>query len=48
MKAFAKLLEQLVLTPSRNRKIEIIRDYCASVPDPDRGYAIGAITRDLK
>ncbi|MCC0020245.1 MAG: cisplatin damage response ATP-dependent DNA ligase [Nitratireductor sp.] len=48
MKAFATLLERLVLTPSRNRKMEIIRDYCASRPDPYRGYAIGAITGDLK
>lgn len=48
MKPFADLLEKLVLTPSRNRKVELIADYCRNVPDPDRGYAIGAITRDLK
>lgn len=48
MKSFADLLETLVLTPSRNRKIEAIIRYLRSVPDPDRGYAIGAITRDLK
>lgn len=48
MKTFAELLETLVLTPSRNRKIAAIVAYLHAVPDPDRGYAIGAITRDLK
>jgi len=48
MKPFADLLEKLVLTPSRNRKIEAMVAYMRAAPDPDRGYAIGAITRDLK
>ena len=48
MKPFADLLEKLVLTPSRNRKVEAIIDYLRAAPDPDRGYAIGAITHDLK
>lgn len=48
MKAFSRLLETLVLTPSRNRKIAAIAEYLDGAPDPDRGYAIGAITRDLK
>lgn len=48
MRAFADLLEKLVLTPSRNRKIELMVDYMRAAPDPDRGYAIAAITRDLK
>lgn len=48
MKLFADLLEGLLLTPSRNRKIETIVTYLKSAPDPDRGFAIGAITRDLK
>lgn len=48
MKPFADLLERLVLTPSRNRKMEVIIAYLRATPDPDRGYAIGAITRDLK
>lgn len=48
MRAFADLLERLVLTPSRNGKLKLLADYFASVPDPDRGYAISAITRDLK
>ncbi len=48
MKRFADLLQSLVLTPSRNRKIEILRNYFTEVPDPDRGYALGVITGDLK
>ncbi|TCD16544.1 cisplatin damage response ATP-dependent DNA ligase [Oricola cellulosilytica] len=47
MKPFAELLDRLVLTPSRNAKLKLLVDYCAATPDPDRGYAIAAITRDL-
>ncbi len=47
MKAFAELLEKLILTPSRNRKLETLANYFAHTPDPDRGYALAAITRDL-
>ncbi len=47
MKPFAALLDRLVLTPSRNGKIRLIVDYCRETPDPDRGYAIAAITGDL-
>lgn len=48
MEAFANLLDRLVITPSRNGKLQLIADYCAQTPDPDRGYAIAAITRDLE
>ena len=47
MKQFAQLLDRLILTPSRNAKLRLIVDYCQTTPDPDRGYAIAAITRDL-
>ncbi|MAW79476.1 MAG: ATP-dependent DNA ligase [Parvularcula sp.] len=47
MEAFAALLDRLVVTPQRNGKLQLIADYCAAAPDPDRGYAIAAITRDL-
>lgn len=47
MQAFAALLDRLVITPQRNGKLQLIADYCAAAPDPDRGYAIAAITRDL-
>ncbi|MGV2122728.1 cisplatin damage response ATP-dependent DNA ligase [Agrobacterium vitis] len=50
MRAFATLLDRLVLTPSRNGKLKLLADYFASVPDPDRGYALGVLagTLDLK
>lgn len=47
MRAFADLLERLVLTPSRNRKIELLVHYFRDNPDPDRGLGLAAITRDL-
>ncbi|MEO1746848.1 MAG: ATP-dependent DNA ligase, partial [Pseudomonadota bacterium] len=47
MKPFAELLDRLVLTPSRNGKLRLLVDYVRTTPDPDRGYAIAAITRDL-
>ena len=47
MKPFAELLDRLVLTPSRNAKLRLLVDYVRTTPDPDRGYAIAAITRDL-
>lgn len=47
MQHFAQLLDRLILTPSRNAKIRLLVDYCRTTPDPDRGYAIAAITRDL-
>jgi DNA ligase 1 len=47
LKRFAQLLELLVLTPSRNRKIEALRDYFTTVPDPDRGFALAILTGAL-
>lgn len=47
MKAFAELLEKLILTPSRKRKLETLANYFANTPDPDRGYALAAITGTL-
>ena len=47
MKRFAILLETLILTPSRNAKIDAMARYFSETPDPDRGYALAAITRDL-
>jgi DNA ligase-1 len=37
MKAFADLLDRLVLTPSRNGKLKLLTDYFRDTPDPDRG-----------
>lgn len=48
MESFAHLLDRLVLTPSRNAKIRLMVEYFGRTPDPDRGYALAAITRDLE
>ncbi|GGE24620.1 ATP-dependent DNA ligase [Primorskyibacter flagellatus] len=47
MKAFADLLERLAFTPARNGKLRLLRDYFAARPDPERGYALAALTGDL-
>ncbi|HOY78345.1 MAG TPA: cisplatin damage response ATP-dependent DNA ligase [Hyphomonadaceae bacterium] len=47
MQAFASLLERLVLTPSRNAKLQLICDYLRHTTDPSRGWALAAITGDL-
>ncbi len=47
MKAFSNLLDRLVLTPSRNSKLQLLRDYFADTPDPDRGLALAALTGRL-
>lgn len=47
MKAFATLLDRLTYTPSRNGKLALMRNYFRSTPDPDRGYALAALTDGL-
>ena len=47
MKAFSTLLSDLILTSSRNRKLSLLVDYFNSTPDPDRGYALAALTGSL-
>lgn len=47
MIAFAKLLDALVYTTSRNRKLQLIADYLRDTPDPDRGWALGGLTGEL-
>ncbi|MEZ5815843.1 MAG: cisplatin damage response ATP-dependent DNA ligase [Hyphomicrobiaceae bacterium] len=44
MKAFAELLDRLVYTPQRNAKLKLLRDYFITTPDPDRGFALAALT----
>lgn len=48
MLAFATLLERLILTPARNTKLALIVDYLRRTPDPERGWALAAITGDLE
>src|SRR3546814_15842190 len=47
MKAFADLLERLVYTRSRNSKLELIARYLKATPDPDRGWALAALSGEL-
>src|SRR4051812_17215599 len=47
MRAFADLLDQLIYTRSRNAKLKLIADYLAATPDPDRGWAMAALTGNL-
>ena len=47
MKAFSNLLSDLILTSSRNRKLSLLEQYFSSTPDPDRGYALAALTGSL-
>lgn len=44
MRAFARLLDCLVYTQSRNRKTALLGHYFRSTPDPDRGWALAALT----
>ncbi|WP_378947441.1 cisplatin damage response ATP-dependent DNA ligase [Paracoccus sp. R86501] len=48
MKSFANLLERLAFTAARNAKLRILRHYLEQTPDPDRGFALAALTGDLK
>jgi len=47
MKAFARLLDQLAFTPSRNVKLTLLRDYLSRAPDPERGWALASLTGAL-
>ncbi|TPG20394.1 cisplatin damage response ATP-dependent DNA ligase [Sphingomonas koreensis] len=47
MRAFSQLLDSLIYTRSRNAKLKLIGDYLRATPDPDRGWAMAALTGDL-
>jgi DNA ligase 1 len=47
MRDFSQLLDALVYTSSRNAKLKLIGDYLKRTPDPDRGYALAALTGEL-
>ncbi len=47
MEEFAALLDALVYTTSRNRKLALIAAYLRAAPDPDRGWALAALTDGL-
>jgi DNA ligase-1 len=47
MREFSQLLDALVYTRSRNGKLKLIGNYLRRTPDPDRGYALAALTGEL-
>jgi DNA ligase-1 len=47
MNDFAELLDRLAYEPSRNNKLRLIADYLRTTPDPERGYALAALTGAL-
>ena len=47
IEAFAELLDRLAYTPGRNAKLRLMRRYFQTTPDPDRGYALAALTDGL-
>ena len=47
MQRFADLIDRLTFTPSRNGKLRLIETYMRETPDPDRGWALAALTGSL-
>ncbi|TXM93374.1 cisplatin damage response ATP-dependent DNA ligase [Methylobacterium sp. WL30] len=47
MNEFAELLDRLAYEPRRNAKLRLLQDYFARTPDPERGYALAAMTGTL-
>src|SRR6476469_5719509 len=47
MERFAALVDSLVYTRSRNAKLRLIAEYLRAAPDPDRGWALAALTDGL-
>src|SRR5437588_2573673 len=47
MNRFAELLDRIAYEPGRNNKLRLIEAYFREVGDPDRGYALAALTGAL-
>src|SRR5260221_4489082 len=47
MNRFAELLDRLAYEPGRNNKLRLITAYFCATEDPDRGYALAALTGAL-
>jgi DNA ligase-1 len=47
VQAFAELLDSLSFQPARNAKLRLIETYLRETPDPDRGWALAALTGGL-
>jgi len=47
MNRFAELLDRLAYEPARNSKLRLITEHFRSTPDPERGWALAALTGAL-
>src|SRR5262245_55603816 len=47
MNRFAALLDRLAFEHGRNNKIRLMTEHFRSVPDPERGFALAALTGAL-
>ena len=47
MNRFAELLDRLAYEAGRNNKLRLMTDYFRTVPDPERGFALAALTGAL-
>ena len=47
MNRFAELLDRLAYEPGRNAKLRLITEYLRGTPDPERGWALAALTGAL-
>ena len=47
MNRFAELLDRLAYEPGRNAKLRLMTDYFRTTPDPERGWALAALTGAL-
>jgi DNA ligase-1 len=48
MTPFARLLESLAFAPARTAKLRLLAEYFRAAPDPDRGWALAALTDGLR
>ncbi len=47
MERFARLLDALLFTPARLGKLRLMQDYFGATSDPERGWALAALTGEI-
>ena len=47
MNRFAELIDRLAYEPGRNNKLRLMTEYFRTTPDPERGFALAALTGAL-
>jgi DNA ligase-1 len=47
MNRFAELLDRVAYEPGRSAKLRLIAEYLRTSPDPERGWALAALTGAL-